>query len=340
MNPKQNLSLTVLEYICSHILTDQSPAYILLDKKGHVQCTGGKINDLITPPIQNGIDISDTLHFMQGLLPLDESPLMLSHVSLDSGATVTVYLYQTDEGHGLLFLDVTEQETMIAEMQQKANELVLLREKQTSAIEKRFHIGDSIRLNENNLISDVGYPNVSILLAELIGIEPLETTEDASSIFKGLEKNASLFKKAVHQKGGIVLDMFGTRYMAVFGMFPTNTPPSIQALNTVVSVLDYLKARKNEKELPHNISIDFKMSVASGKVWMRTAGSMEGNGPILTGECIRNALIIHTLPVRMDILVDKETYENAVQFKDQFKKKPLGFEYMGCSMEVFVWEKT
>lgn len=121
----QTSSESILEYICSDILADHSPAYILVDRTGGVTHTGGCIGELLSGPILSGTEITDAFSFVQGLLPLDRSPLTLSHIWLESGMVVTVHIFKTDDGYGLLFIDATEQATMIAEMQQKANELAL-----------------------------------------------------------------------------------------------------------------------------------------------------------------------------------------------------------------------
>ena len=334
----QKFSESVLNYICSNILVDQSPAYVLTDSRGTVCRTGGGIKELLSTDIQPGADITEVLPFIQGLLPLDRSPMTLSHVGLESGATITVYIYNTDEGCGFLFVDVTQQETMLAAMQQKANDLVLLRKQQAAVIEKKINRWDSGNLKTRYLDSTVGQQAVSILSAEIRGVESIANRTAADAIFKSITKKMSVAINSIHLEGGIVLQIFGTKLMAVFGILPSSVAPAIQSLRTVESIRTYMQNRANSTDLPAQGPIDFKMAVASGEIWIQKSMFQDGFFPAMVGGCIQKVFTMQALAGDTTILVDRATYENSGQFKNRLKKNPHGMEYLTDSPEAFVWE--
>lgn len=87
----------------------------------------------ITHP-RKGRPVTGSIHFLEGLLPLDDSPLYLPCGETPSGAFADIHIFPGDERDWVLLLDATGDEVQRRLLQQKANEFSLLQERQA----KRF----------------------------------------------------------------------------------------------------------------------------------------------------------------------------------------------------------
>jgi signal transduction histidine kinase len=99
--------------------------YILVDPQGVVRSWGGDLESLGLPALEKDRPVSDQLLFTEGLFPVEVPSLYLPMVKIDPDRSLDVHLFQTEQGHGLLLMDVTEQDRVIAQWQQKANALAI-----------------------------------------------------------------------------------------------------------------------------------------------------------------------------------------------------------------------
>jgi len=115
------------EYVSERSLAPGKAAFAELDTSGSVEDFGGALELFGTTTLEKGVCVADRLPFMEGLLPLDKTPLVLERVATAANVHVDAHLVPCPNGCGLLLLDVTEEVGREAELFQRANELSLIK---------------------------------------------------------------------------------------------------------------------------------------------------------------------------------------------------------------------
>jgi signal transduction histidine kinase len=128
------LPAPVLDFLQAHIQETRSPAYLVVDKGGRLRDWGGKLSTYGITHLQQGSVVAEHVHILEGLLPLDDSPMSFPCVETASGTFADIHIFPGDERDWVLLLDATADEAQRRLLQQKAHDLSLLHEHQA----KRF----------------------------------------------------------------------------------------------------------------------------------------------------------------------------------------------------------
>jgi signal transduction histidine kinase len=120
----------VLDFLQAHIQETRSPAYLVVDKSGRLRDWGGKLSMYGITRLRKGAVATGQVHRLEGLLPLDDSPLHCPCVEMAAGTFADIHIFPGDEREWVLFLDATADEVQRRLLQQKANDLSLLQQHQ------------------------------------------------------------------------------------------------------------------------------------------------------------------------------------------------------------------
>ncbi|MBD2447655.1 hypothetical protein H6G76_10810 [Nostoc sp. FACHB-152] len=119
----------VIDYILNFIIEERSLAYLLVNKDCCLLSWGGKIAEYGITNLRHGMQVCEQLFFLEGLLPLDDSPLFLPLMKIEVGICADIHLIPSCEGDWVLLLDSILNERHLSAMQQEANHSSLLQEK-------------------------------------------------------------------------------------------------------------------------------------------------------------------------------------------------------------------
>jgi signal transduction histidine kinase len=131
------LPAPVLDYLHTTVVEYRLPAYLLVNSDGRLIDWGGKLEMYGISQLQKGDQITERLHFLEGLLPLDESPIILPYVRTESDLIADVHLIANPEGDWVVLLDATDDARQRQIMQQKGNELSLNYQRLVKEIQKK-----------------------------------------------------------------------------------------------------------------------------------------------------------------------------------------------------------
>src|SRR5207237_9435593 len=130
------LHCPVLDCTGRLVVEKRSPAYLLSNKEGRLLEWGGDLALYGIENLQVSQSVGKQIFFLDGILPLDGSPLFLSRIKTDSDLSVDLHIFSTDAGDWVLLLDATSEELQHREIQQKINDLSLLRDRQSRMLEQ------------------------------------------------------------------------------------------------------------------------------------------------------------------------------------------------------------
>ena len=131
------LPATVLDYLQTAVVEYRLPAYLLINRDVRLIDWGGRLELYGISQLRKGDQIAERVYFLEGLLPLDESPIHLPYVKTESGLVADLHLFAGAEGDWVLLLDATEDARQRQLLQQKGNELSLSYQRLVKEIQKK-----------------------------------------------------------------------------------------------------------------------------------------------------------------------------------------------------------
>jgi PAS domain S-box-containing protein len=119
------LPIPIRDFILELTEDMRSPAYMLVDGDNQLRAWGGDWEAHDVLGLDERLDVSEHVPFLQGLLPLETNNLFLPYMQTGRGQYADIYLFQRKEGTWVLVLDATADANKRQRMQQKANVLSL-----------------------------------------------------------------------------------------------------------------------------------------------------------------------------------------------------------------------
>lgn len=120
----------IAQALDTDLLARHSLAWLRVDAALELAGTGGCLEHYGLAALDVGKAASIQLVFLEGLFPLDESPLLIRSLELPGGRVVDLHCHAHDGETWILLLDVTAERDESRLVQQKAYEMTLLREKE------------------------------------------------------------------------------------------------------------------------------------------------------------------------------------------------------------------
>ena len=326
----------VLKYIYTQFLGDQSLAYFLTDRQGKVIERGGDLDRLNLNLPLPGDTITDALLFMEGLLPLDTPSLQIPCVKMESDLSVDVHLFPTSEGYGLILVDATRTENKRVRLQQKANELVLLREKHARIINQYLGKGLAEQLLDLNFSQSGERKKIAILFADIRSFTQYAEQRDAGQVFDMLNEYLSVMIQPVLEEGGMVDKIIGDAVMAIFGILPSGFNPAVQVLHTAFKVIENVKLLGSKCADPHRAALQVGIGIASGEVILGILGTRERRTLSVIGHSVNLASRLEKQARSGQIIIDKTTYNAAGQLREAFAPVQLKLKGIRGPINAFV----
>jgi len=123
----QELIKPVQDYLNKLIAQQLSPAYLLTKDNGELLDAGGALDFFGLSDLIAGNILSEHLLAMEGIFPLGKEQLHLPLMRMENGKTADMHFFPDPNGIWILFLDASQDAGRQELLQQKANELALLR---------------------------------------------------------------------------------------------------------------------------------------------------------------------------------------------------------------------
>jgi len=115
----RDLPVPIRDFILS--LTDEmlSPAYLFVTENGRLLERGGDLESYGLKDLADDVDVSESVPFLLGVLPLEGKSLFLPHVQTKPEVFADVYVFGREQGTWILLLDSTFETARQQVMQQK-----------------------------------------------------------------------------------------------------------------------------------------------------------------------------------------------------------------------------
>jgi serine phosphatase RsbU (regulator of sigma subunit) len=126
----------ISEWLLLLVKSQRSIAHLLINNELVLIQAGGELEYYGLGNLEHGDSASDQLPFLEGLLPLAETPFLLESVGMPGGSVADVHLFADEDRTWAVLLDVTAEHDQARKMQQKAYDMTLLSQREARLIAK------------------------------------------------------------------------------------------------------------------------------------------------------------------------------------------------------------
>lgn len=127
------------------ILANRAVAYLYVDDALALADAGGRLETYGLGAPRLGEPALEQAGFLEGLLPLPETPYMVPSVELAKGRVADLHFWRDEGGVWVVLLEVTSQRDAAQRMQQKAYDMTLLQERE-AALNRRLEAANAALL--------------------------------------------------------------------------------------------------------------------------------------------------------------------------------------------------
>ncbi len=333
-----DLASPVVDYICDLSIKDRSPAYLLLTSEGIIKTYGGNLSMYGIDDLNGGEEVGEKVTFLEGFFPLDDDQLFLACIQTDKGIPADVHIFSSEQGYWVLLLDATEKEAHRVVLQQKANELSLLRDKHAKILDQ--YLGKEIadKLMHLNIREAGESKYVSILFADICSFTSYSETHTPEEVFKQLNTYLAYMIQAVLDEGGIIDKIIGDAVMAIFGVLPSGMSPSVLAVKAAMRMLEDIRSLNNDKNTQNQNTFEVSVGIATGNVFLGILGSKHRRTLSAIGHYVNLAARLEGQARQNEILIDKSTFTEIPDFRTCFVKTRLNLKGIREPVEAFSYQ--
>src|SRR5580692_3998542 len=126
----------ISEWLLHLVKSQRSIAHLLINNELLLIKAGGELEYYGLGDLKPHHSAADQLPFLEGMLPLAESPFLLESVGMPGGSVADVHLFADEDRTWVVFLDVTTEHDHARKMQQKAYDMTLLSQREARLIAK------------------------------------------------------------------------------------------------------------------------------------------------------------------------------------------------------------
>ncbi len=329
----------VLDYIHTTTIKICSPAFLLIEKNGRLSDWGGKLESYGIRDLEKGQYVEERVFFLQGLLPLDDSPIFLKCIRTEQGLCADIHIFPGEQGDWVLLLDATSDEIQQSLFKQKGNELSLLREKQSKLLNQYLgkNVAESLAQGDFILDQKGERKDVSILFADIRGFTSYSVNKSPEVVFKTLNLYLPAMIQPILDEAGMVDKLIGDAVMGIFGVLPANeSPPKLAvkaALRMIEAVGDVSKALQTEKGSKFKIGV----GIASGSVALGILGTKDRRTFTAIGHHVNLAARLEGQARPSEMLIDENTFAKIDDMQSSFSEITLSFKGIAEPILIYSW---
>ena len=131
-----DLPARVSDWLVRLVTSQRAVAHVVIDGEQRVTSTGGDLRNYGLTDLVASEPASAQLPFLEGLLPLHETPFLIPSLEMPNGRVADVHLLTEADATWLVLLDVTIEHGETRKVQQKAYDMTLLSQREARLIAK------------------------------------------------------------------------------------------------------------------------------------------------------------------------------------------------------------
>jgi class 3 adenylate cyclase len=327
----------IVAYLLNRTAKKLHLAYFLLDRLGHIRQWGGALGRYRIQSPQKGMPISQLLTFTEAMFPLTDREMLLECIELPNGHAVDAHIFEADGQPWLLLVDAAEKAENRRLLQQKANELVLLRDVHARILDQHLGRGMTERLLNIDFQKGGERRDLAVLFADIRGFTTYCEHRLPADVFEMLNAYLTAMIRPVLDGGGLVDKIVGDAVMAVFGLLPSSLAASVLAVDAareIIKSVGLLAVTRNRVGQP---VLGVGVGIATGPVVLGILGNKDRKVLSVTGHSVNVAARLESRASSGEILVDQRTFDGLERDRDGFMTKVLELKGMHGPITAYGW---
>lgn len=308
-----NLPQPIVTFLCSTVVRDRFPAYLQISKEGELLAFGGDCDRYGLNRLNLHQLVDEQIFFLAGLLPLQEAAMHIPFLEIEEDIIAEVHLFAEQDQDWVIFFDATTENEKHVLIQQKVNDLSLLRRKQARSLSQFMH-SDTVAENILDIQPAGEQKLLTILVIKYCNIAGLDEQTTIANPLKELDAYLSVVSPLILDEGGIIHQSIGNSIVAVFGALPSTQDAPKQAVAASVRILDTFQDQSSlSRSAPQCALV-----VTTGRV---TVGLLQvGFGKTLTvmGHPMDVAVNLNENSKAGTLIIDKQTFNGLDQRQRYF----------------------
>lgn len=299
-----NLPEPIVTFLCSIVVRDRFPAYLKISKKGMLLAFGGACDRYGLEHLNQNQSVDDQIYFLAGLLPLQETAMHIPFLQIEEDIIAEVHMFTEQEQDWVILCDATTENAQHVLIQQKVNDLSLLRREQAKSLGHLMH-PDVVAEKILDIQPTGEQKSLAILVAKCCNLAGLDPNAPKINPLKELDSYLSAVSPLILDEGGIIHQSIGNSIVAVFGALPSTRLAPEQAVAASIRILEACK----EHHSPSGSAADCALVITTGIV---TVGLLQvGFGKTLTvmGHPMDTAVNLNENSQAGTLIIDKPTFD-------------------------------
>lgn len=329
-----NLPKQLTTYLVEHALGDRNPAYLVVGRNARLKEFGGDTHSYGIGTLKRGESVLDQVPFLEGLIPLRQSALIMPCVQIDTGRTADVHIISDGSRHWVLFLSITDAELAHLHLLEKASEYNTLRERHAKILDQ--YLGKELvkALDDGQIkICESGERRqVSILFADIREFTSFSEMNAPEVVFSTLNHYLDAMIKPLLEESAVVDKIMGDAVMGVFGILTQAVSPPHQAVVAALKILTAVREMNLQLAKAGKTTLEVGIGIASGPVAVGVLGSTVRKTFSVVGHFVNLAARLQEEADPLEILVDENTYKEIVAYQKGFQATDI--ELKGVTGQV------
>ena len=125
-----DLPARISDWLVQLVASQRAVAHVSIDEEQSLVGAGGDLEHYGLTDLKQHRLACEQLPFLEGLLPLDESPFLLRSMEMPSGRVADIHLFAENNATWVVLLDVTAEHGEARKTQQKAYDMTLLSQRE------------------------------------------------------------------------------------------------------------------------------------------------------------------------------------------------------------------
>src|SRR5262245_5059037 len=131
-----DLPVAISEWLLLQLRSQRAVAHLLVDAEQVLVDAGGDLDHYGLTGLQPQHEACTQLPFLEGLLPLQDTPFLLPSIEMPSGRVADIHFLVEDQATRVVLLDVTAESSETRKIHQKAHDMTLLSQREARLLAK------------------------------------------------------------------------------------------------------------------------------------------------------------------------------------------------------------
>ncbi len=324
------LPTTVAQHLGAATTEQRSPALLKVTPDGKLLSWDGDLQQYGLEQLHPLEPIVNQLFFLDGIFPLQQTRDTLPCLQTSDGLAIDVHLFREAEHSWVLLLDASDQTEKITRLQQKGNDLSLLRHQYSKLLHRFLQQSLTGENNHKGLLHHqpgdrtVQEQDISVLLIKICETQSPgtglrgKTDVQATEILQAFNACLSIITQIVVDEGGVLNHIFGETAVALFGLLPSQQTAADQAVYAARRMIQ--KFQKSTQDMPPvpTPNLGLGIGITTGTAASAVVRTQQYSALNAVGNNVHRAMQLTDILQAHQILIDEATLAQLDQGQQSF----------------------